>query len=314
MGAKRERVAMAQSGVERGFVRRLGRLRADGRSCEEPRVVSVSLGRNSSTGRAHCEVGVGATRALAVVSARAVAPFPDRPSEGLLKVTTVLSSMGNEDWDPTQRSSAKETVRVSSILENAILESRALDLEGLCIVAGRKVWAIDVSVSIINDAGSVVDCGCLAAFGALCHFRRPDVSIVGDTVKIYPLDEREPVPLSIHHTPLCVTFALIDRHKDLDLGAAAQRPPSAPDAAKDSAGGDGQEEDDEESFFLLDPSDREELAEDGRVTVIVNEHREICGIHKHGWPALSSSQLARLVALASARAEVLCKQIAPPTV
>lgn len=26
----------------------------------------------------------------------------------------------------------------------------------------------------------------------------------------YPMDERAPIPLAIHHTPLCVTFAYIE--------------------------------------------------------------------------------------------------------
>ncbi|GBG28502.1 Exosome complex component RRP45 [Hondaea fermentalgiana] len=284
----------AQSDVEKAFIRRLGRFRGDGREANMGRDVELKVHRNRATGQAQCEARLGDTCALAVVSASPVAPFADRPNEGILRVNVVLSAMGREDWDASQRrNTGLEAAQVSTLLENALLESRTIDLEGLCIVAGRKVWCIQVDVSIINDAGNIADCGCLAAFGALCHYRRPDVSVVGNTVKIFDLEDREPVPLSVHHTPLAISFALF-RSEDID--------------------GDSEVTKDQEKFFLLDPTDREELAQDGKLTVIVNAHREICGVHKFGSPALEPAQLARLVSLAAERSAFLCKVISESTV
>mmetsp|Transcript_13531 Transcript_13531/g.26088 ORF Transcript_13531/g.26088 Transcript_13531/m.26088 type:complete len:291 (-) Transcript_13531:865-1737(-) len=279
-----------QSNVERNFIRRLGGLRGDGREASQGRNVDLRVVRNRSTGQAQCEAGLGDTRALAVVSASPVAPMADRPNEGLLRVNTVLSAMGREDWDANNRRGAgpRESAEVSTILENALLDSKTIDLEGLCIVAGRKVWCIQVDVTILNDGGNVVDCGCLAAFGALCHYRRPDVSVIGESVRIFSLDDREPVPLSIHHTPLCVSFALFKAPSDEESAGVTR---------------------DQDNFFLLDPTDREELAQDGKLTVIVNAHREICGVHKFGSPALDAAQMARLVAMASDRSAELCKLI-----
>ena len=37
----------------------------------------------------------------------------------------------------------------------------------------------------------------LSGLCALCHFRRPDVTLKGDVVTIHPVSERDPVPLGI---------------------------------------------------------------------------------------------------------------------
>mmetsp|Transcript_24544 Transcript_24544/g.69299 ORF Transcript_24544/g.69299 Transcript_24544/m.69299 type:complete len:288 (-) Transcript_24544:256-1119(-) len=283
----------ALSTVERAFVRRLGPLRADGRRLNEGRKIAVRRGRNLTTGQAQCEVDLGETRALSQVSATTAVPHADRANEGVLRVNVVLSPMARADWDPALARGGSSAVGkansyVTTVIEHALLETRAVDLEGLCIVAGRKVWAIQVDVHILNDGGNVIDAGVLSALGALSHFRRPDVSVTGDSVHVFSLEEREPVPLSIHHTPFCVTFSLFHR--------------SSAEAEADG--------DDATRFFLLDPTDREELARDGQITIIVNSHSEICGVHKHGWPPLSSEQISHLVSLAVERVPTLAECIA----
>ena len=101
-----------------------------------------------------------------------------------------------------------------------------------------KVWALRLTIHCLADAGNMLDCACLAGIVALKHFRRPDVEVVGDEVTIvgspfsliyqflssssmvlivdsiltmiylqHAPTERAPVPLSIHHTPFCFTFA-----------------------------------------------------------------------------------------------------------
>jgi exosome complex component RRP45 len=45
---------------------------------------------------------------------------------------------------------------------------------------------------------------------ALQHFRRPDVLVEGEKATILSVREREPIPLSILHQPLCVTFSYFE--------------------------------------------------------------------------------------------------------
>jgi len=221
--------------------------------------------------------------AYATVSVSAVAPSPDRPSEGTITVNTIASTVLKDNIDA--KVLQKENARIASILEQTIRETRAIDMESLCIVAGKKVWSLQCDIVVLNDAGNSIDCGCIAAFGALTNFRRPDVSVVGETITIHHIHDRDPIPLSIHHVPLCTTFAL---YLDEESGVSEQESPF---------------------FSFLDPSDREELAQDGSITIVSNAHKEICGIHKFGWPPLSHDKFAELVLIATERSSLLEKKI-----
>lgn len=96
------------------------------------------------------------------------------------------------------------------MLEKALRRARAVDTEGLCIVAGEKVWSVRIDIKIINDEGNALDCSCIAAVCALLHFKRPDVSVEGDKVIVHSMAESNPIPLSVHHIPVCVSFAFFN--------------------------------------------------------------------------------------------------------
>jgi exosome complex RNA-binding protein Rrp42 (RNase PH superfamily) len=127
--------------------------------------------------------------------------------------------------------------------------------------APLQVWSVRCDVHILDDGGNAIDCSSLAAMTALLHFRHADVTVSGDTVTVHTLEERAPVPLSIHHTPVSVTFGIVHVH-----GGA--------------------------SVVFVDPSDREELVMDGRITISVNAHSELCGVHKLGKAASGSASTA----------------------
>ena len=75
-------------------------------------------------------------------------------------------------------------IHVSRVLERAVRQSRAVDTEALCIVPGEKVWSLSVDVHVLDDTGNITDCACAAAMAALHNFRRPDITVAGDTVVI----------------------------------------------------------------------------------------------------------------------------------
>ena len=92
-----------------------------------------------------------------------------------------------------------------------LLDSRCVDLESLCILCEEKAWEVRADVHILNHDGNLVDAATLATLGALCHFRRPDVTLEGREVTIHSLEERDPVQLTILHHPLALTFALFNK-------------------------------------------------------------------------------------------------------
>ena len=94
----------------------------------------------------------------------------------------------------------------------------------------------------------MIDGSCIALIAALQHFRRPDVTVDGENVTIHTLSERVPVPLSIMHHPLCVSFSFYH----------------------------------EGEVVLVDATLKEEQVREGEMVISMNKHGEVCQIAKLG--------------------------------
>ncbi|CAG8454970.1 2897_t:CDS:2 [Ambispora gerdemannii] len=221
----------------------------------------------------HVEVHLGATKILVKVSCEVTHPYPDRASEGILILNTEISPMAIPSLDIGRPS--EDEVLVSRILERAIKRSRAIDTEGLCIVAGEKVWTIRVDIHFLEHDGNIIDAACIAALTALSHFRRPEVTLVGTDVTIHPVEQRNPVPLSVHHMPICVTFAFFDNGE----------------------------------ILVVDPSLQEEQIREGDMTITLNDHREICALSKAGGIELNMDKIVLCSKIATARVTEIHDQI-----
>ncbi|KAG8719618.1 hypothetical protein FRC08_002428 [Ceratobasidium sp. 394] len=239
-------------------------IRVDGRSPMQAREPELIFG--DELGWAECRMGK--TRALANVSASMTRPRADRPYEGSITIHTELSPMASAIYE-TGRSSEEE-VALTRMIEKIIRRSEAVDREALCILAGQQVWAVRLTIHILSDEGNILDCACLAAVAALRHFRRPDVEVVGDEVIVHDPDERAPVPLSLHHTPYCVSFAFLD-----------------------------------EGLPVLDPNHLETQLSQSSLNLALTPAREICTVQKAGGLALGADDMLHLVDLAARRAKEL---------
>lgn len=163
---------------------------------------------------------------------------------------------------------------LSRILEKAIRRSRAIDTESLCIIAGAKCWSVRADVQVLNADGGLIDAACIATLAALRHFRRPDVSVDGEDVTIYTMAERVPVPLSVMHTPICLTFHFYH-------------------------GGE---------VVLLDADYREEQVSEGSMVMTANDF-ELCQIAKLGGISVDPLSLLHCTNIALAKAKELEKLI-----
>jgi exosome complex component RRP45 len=251
-----------------------GGLRTDGRGSFEMRQISLRCGRADTVG-GHVELSLGDARVLAVVHCEAIEPFPDRPTEGFFQFNLEFSPMASPNFE-SGRPDPKLVSEISRVVERGLRESRAVDTESLCIVGGVKVWSLRVDCHVLDHAGNLIDATSLASIAALLNYRRPDVTVDGDgVITIHELHEREPVPLSIHHIPIAVTFGYFS-------------PP-------ESDAEDGQE------VLVVDPSLKEELVMDGRVTLTLNPHQELCGCQKSGGSPIASSQIVRCAHIAGVK-------------
>lgn len=252
---------MTLSGNTRDFVLQAlrNKERTDGRPMFSFRPLRVVFG--SDTG--HCELALGDTRVLAVVTCEVVEPTRHRPNDGFLTFKVDLSPM----CDPRFLHAPKqtdETLAIARIIDRTLRGSRAIDTEAFCILSGKAVWSIRVDVTVLDHNGNLTDSCYLASLLALLNYRRPEITIQGNHVTVHPRTEREAVPLAIHHLPVCVTFGLYD---------------------------DG-------TTFALDPTSEEESVMSGQLTLSLNVHNELCLIEKTGGQPIGVSVLEECVGVA----------------
>ncbi|RLF01815.1 MAG: RNA-binding protein [Thermoprotei archaeon] len=134
----------------------------------------------------------------------------------------------------------EEDVEISRVVDRGIRSSEMVDLSKLAIIPGKKVWVIYVDIYALNHDGNLFDACMLAATSALLTTQKPKTVVENNEVKL--LEEKEPLPIKTR--PVSVTFAKIG------------------------------------SYMVVDPSYKEELAMDARLTLSFSENGDIVAVQK----------------------------------
>ncbi len=182
--------------------------RVDGRSFDEYREIEIIRGY-AQRAEGSALVKIGNTQVLAGVKLGLATPFPDTPDEGILSTTAELVPLASPTFDigpPDEKA-----IELSRVVDRALRESHALDLEKLCIVPNEKVWLVNVDIYILDYDGNLFDASCLAAISALLDARFPKLE---DDKVIY--DEKTNEKLPIKNKPVEVTFAKIGKYTVVD--------------------------------------------------------------------------------------------------
>lgn len=243
-------------------------IRLDGRGKDEFREIKIHFGKEWGC----CEVSMGETMVLAQVSCDVQQPKATRPNEGLLLINVDLSPMAAAHFESGTQSDLG--VHLNRFLEKCFKESRSVDLESLCIVAEEKVWNLRVDLNVLNSDGNLAGCCSLAALAALMHFHRPDVTTAGEQVIIHTLEERDPIPLSILHLPVAVSYAVFSKDQ-----------------------------------VIVDPTNLEERVAQTEMVLGINTYRELCALHLAGIAVADKELLLRTSQRASQSALMLVNKI-----
>lgn len=108
-------------------------VRLDGRSVEDCRTLDISFGPDYGS----VQLSLGGTKVFVTVMAEIARPYPESPNEGLLVFNTEISPMASPRRQIGRAS--EEEMLINRMLERCLRRSRAVDTEGLCIIAGSKV-------------------------------------------------------------------------------------------------------------------------------------------------------------------------------
>ena len=247
-------------------------VRIDGRGFSEFRDLSIDFG--PLNGQAEVRVGKTVTRTCVV--GEITPPLPDRPNEGRLFFNVEVGQIANPAIYEYGRPTSESTT-LCNYVERVLRGSKAIDSESLCILGGKSVWSIRADTHTLCADGSLADACSLSTLCALLNFKHEAVSTEGDEAVLFSAAAREPVPLSVHHLPISTTFAIFDA---------------------DSGSG-----------WLADPSADEERALGSSISITVNQHGELCGIHKPGGLAIDLSIISECMDVAIRRAKLVSELI-----
>ncbi|KAH7067760.1 ribosomal protein S5 domain 2-type protein [Paraphoma chrysanthemicola] len=256
---------------EREFIKQAlqEQVRLDGRAFDAFRKIELTFGDEYGV----ADVQLGKTRVIARISIDVTTPPPERKFDGVFQIFTEFSPMASPAFEIGRPTDAE--VILSRILEKAIRRSNALDTESLCIIAGLKCFALRADVHIIDHDGGLIDASCIAVMAALQHFRRPDVMVEGEKATVLSVRERDPIPLSILHQPLCVSFSYFS----------------------------------EGEIFLVDANLAEEQVRQGEVIITMNKHGEICQIAKYGGATVNPLALLQCTNVALQKVKEMSKMV-----
>lgn len=219
-------------------------------------------------------------------------------------------------------------VLLSRLIEKAVRRSNALDLESLCIIAGQKCWAVRADVRFLNYDGNLVDAASVAVIAALLHFRKPDVEVVGSgegsELVMYDEKQREMVPLSVLHIPICITFQFFST-ESVERNIKGENSGSFRSHDKNYVKEQSDDEDDNNTgmdiddenegpkgsneIIIVDATAEEELLSQGSMTVTLNSNKELCQISKSGGLNVDAMQILECCQVASGIVDRWTKEI-----
>jgi exosome complex component RRP42 len=240
--------------------------RLDGRELTDYREIQVEVGvieRAEGSAR----VRLGKTEVMAGIKIESGQPFPDVPNDGVLTVNAELVPLASPTFEPGPPD--ENAVELARIVDRGIRESKAIELEKLCVEPGKKVFIVFIDVYVLNHDGNLIDASAMAALAALLNTKMFNYELEGGEIKIKP----GYTPLPIRNYPIAVTFAKIN------------------------------------DKLILDPWLEEEQVMDARLTMTLDKDGKICAIQKGGYGYLTTQQILEAAKIVREKTEELRKVV-----
>ncbi len=241
-----------------------GGKRLDGRGVTDYREFQVEVGvveRAEGSAR----VRLGKTEVMVGIKIETGQPFPDVPNQGVLTVNAELVPLASPTFEPGPPN--ENAVELARIVDRGIRESKAIDLEKLCVEPGKKVFVVFIDVYVLNHDGNLIDASAMAALAALLNTKMFNYELESGEIKIKP----GYTPLPIRNHPIAVTFAKINEK------------------------------------LVVDPWLEEEQVMDARLTMTLDKDGKICAIQKGGYGYFTTQQILEAAKIAREKTEELRK-------
>lgn len=145
--------------------------RIDGRKFEEYRSIKIETGTfKRAEGSASCHIGN--TYIAAGVKIGKGIPYPDSPNMGVLSTNAELVPMASPDFQPGPPD--ENAIELARVVDRGIRESKAIELEKLCIEPGIETRTVFIDTYVLDFDGNFIDTAVLAAIAALHKTEIPE--------------------------------------------------------------------------------------------------------------------------------------------
>jgi exosome complex component RRP42 len=144
--------------------------RADGRKFDEYREISIEKNVISKA-EGSARVRLGSSQVMVGVKMQPGEPFPDSPNRGVIITNAELVPLASPTFEPGPPN--EKGIELARVVDRGVRESKAVDLEKLCIIPGKQVWVIFIDVHILDDCGNIMDASSLGAIAALLTTKVP---------------------------------------------------------------------------------------------------------------------------------------------
>lgn len=220
-------------------------------------------------------VRMGNTQVLAGVKLEIGQPYPDSPNEGVLIVNAEYIPAASPSFEPGPPD--ENVIELARIIDRAIRESRAIALDKLCIIPGKKVWIVWLDIYVLDYDGNIIDASMLASMAALSSTYIPYYEIVDSEAGIIKVDKlRKGGLLPLNKFVVIVTVG--------NIGGT----------------------------LVVDPTAEEEPLTSYRLAVAVDEEKKITGLQKMGLGALGEEELKNIIDLSLSKADELFNVLKSP--
>jgi len=242
--------------------------RVDGRNLEEIRPIVTETGMICKA-EGSARVKFGETDVLVGVKLDVGEPFPDTPNNGILITSAEFAPIASPEFEPGPP--GEDAIELARVVDRAVREGKAIDLEKLCIKKGEKVWSVFIDIHVLNHKGNLIDCSALAAILALMNTKMLKYDEKNDKV----IRDEFSGKLPIIHKPLIITLEKIGNK------------------------------------LVVDPYIDEERASSCRLSIGVREDNIICAMQKGGDGSFTLREIEDAMEIAIKKSKEIRKIVKP---
>ena len=226
--------------------------RIDERGPSDYRPLTITLGTvEKANGSA--QVYLGKTKVLAGVKVQTGTPFEDTPNEGILSVNAEFVPLAYPTFEAGPPD--ENSIELARVVDRGIRESKAIDLQKLCIEAGKRVFMVFVDVYILDHDGNLIDAAGMAALGALVNSTMQEFEVKNGEVRY----KDSKMALPIQNYPVPITSVKIG------------------------------------NSVVVDPCLEEEQVMSCRLTVTTGKNDDVCAMQKGGLGTFTPEEIKQIV-------------------